>query len=65
MTEMEIEKDIKMTAFKELTNINSPSYYLKSKDLEMTPSCMNQGKKEDKVPYFESMRREGGRQYLY
>ena len=54
-----------MTAFKELTNINSPSYYLKAKDLEMTPSCLNHGKKEDKVPYFESIRREGGRQYLY
>ncbi len=41
---MDIEKDIKITAFKELTNIHSPSYYLKAKDLEMTPSCMNQGK---------------------
>jgi hypothetical protein len=52
MSEMDIEKDTKMTAFKELTNINSPTYYLKTKDLEMTPSCTNQGKKEDKMPYF-------------
>lgn len=65
MSEMDIEKDVKMTAFKELSNINSPSYYLKTKDLEMTPSCIGQGKKEEKAQYFESVRREGVRQYLY
>jgi serine/threonine protein kinase len=65
MSEMDIEKDVKMTAFKEITNTSTPTYYLKSKDLEMTPSCMNQGKKEEKAQYFESARREGARQYLY
>jgi hypothetical protein len=40
MSEMEIEKDMKVTAFKELTNINSPAYYLRTKDVEMTPSSI-------------------------
>jgi hypothetical protein len=42
---MDIEKDTKMAAFKEITNLNSATSYLKAQDLEMTPSCVNQGKK--------------------
>lgn len=59
---MDIEKDTK-AAFKELTN-NCPTYFLKAKDVEMTPSSMGQSKKEDKISFFESSK-HGMRQFLY
>jgi hypothetical protein len=42
---MDIEWEAKGTVFKELTIVNSPSHYLKTKDVEMTPSSMGQAKK--------------------
>ena len=62
---MDIEKDCKAVLFKDLSNISSPTNFLKTKDFEMTPTSMGQSRKEDKISFFESGKREGTRQYYF